>query len=111
MSKKLPTSAVAARYGKTAKTLDRWAEAGIIPKPTYICGYKYWDEAELDASDIARGQGAPRAPVAAGARPAPKSAAEDNVVDRPQGSLGSEPPSEAIAAPLHPITEERVPAR
>jgi hypothetical protein len=96
MSKKLPTSAVAARYGKTAKTLDRWVETGIIPRPKYINGYKFWDEAELDASDSARGQGPPRAPVAAGARLAPKSTvSEGNVVDRPQGS----------AAPLHPVTE------
>jgi hypothetical protein len=115
MSKKLPTSAVVARYGKTAKTLDRWVETGIIPRPKYINGYKFWEEVELDASDSARGQGAPRAPVAAGARISPKSTTEGSAVDRPQGS----------AAPPHPIasaeqrkrenaelfSEEREPAR
>ena len=97
MSKKLPTSAVAARYGKTAKTLDRWVETGIIPRPKYINGYKFWDEAELDASDNARGQGAPRVPVAAGARISPRSTTEGNAVD---------PPTSAEQFP-----EEREPAR
>ncbi len=72
MTKKLPTAAVAARYGKTPKTLDRWVETGIIPRPQYINGYKFWDEAELDASDRARDQGTPRIPVAAGSRGQPR---------------------------------------
>ncbi len=72
MSKKLPTPAVADRYSKSPKTLGRWVELGIIPRPKYINGYKFWDEAELDACDNARGQGTPRSPVAAGGRGQPR---------------------------------------
>ena len=63
MSKKLPASAVAARYGRSSKTLDRWGEQGIIPKPKYINGYKFWDEAELDAADKIREEVGPRFPI------------------------------------------------
>jgi DNA-binding transcriptional MerR regulator len=63
MSRKLPASAVAARYGRSSKTLDRWGEQGIIPKPKYINGYKFWDEAELDAADKIREEVGPRFPL------------------------------------------------
>lgn len=59
------------RYGRSDRTIDRWVELGIIPRPQYINGYKYWDEGELDASDEAREQGAPRIPPV-GARERPK---------------------------------------
>ena len=62
MSRKLPASAVSARYGRSTKTLDRWAEQGIIPKPRYINGFKFYDEAELDAADKIREQSGPRIP-------------------------------------------------
>lgn len=66
MTKMLRTAALVVRYDRSPKTIDRWAELGIIPKPQYINGYKFWVEGELDASDKAREQGAPRTPVAAG---------------------------------------------
>jgi DNA-binding transcriptional MerR regulator len=62
MSRKLPASAVAARYGRSTKTLDRWSEQGIIPTPRYINGFKFYDEAELDAADTIREQSGPRIP-------------------------------------------------
>jgi predicted DNA-binding transcriptional regulator AlpA len=43
------------RYGRSLKTLDRWLESGDLPKPLYIRGIRYWDEAELDAFDASRG--------------------------------------------------------
>jgi hypothetical protein len=66
--KKLPSSAVAARYNRSFKTVDRWVELGILPKPEYINGLKYWNEQELDAADEARGRGARRIPTNVGAR-------------------------------------------
>jgi hypothetical protein len=63
MSRKLPASAVPARYGRSSKTLDRWGEQGIIPRPKYINGYKFWDEAELDAADKIREEVGPRFPL------------------------------------------------
>ena len=52
------TSVVCQRYGRASRTLDRWIESGDLPKPTYIRGLRYWDEAELDAFDEARKAGA-----------------------------------------------------
>jgi predicted DNA-binding transcriptional regulator AlpA len=43
-----------ARYGRVARTLDRWIESGDLPKPIYIRKLRYWDEAELDKFDDAR---------------------------------------------------------
>jgi hypothetical protein len=66
--KKINSSGVAARYDRSLKTIDRWVELGILPKPQYINGYKYWDEEELEAADAAREQGSPRIPTNIGAR-------------------------------------------
>jgi predicted site-specific integrase-resolvase len=33
----------AKRLGVSVKTLDRWAQAGILPPPEYINGRKYGD--------------------------------------------------------------------
>jgi hypothetical protein len=85
--KKLPSSAVAARYNRSLKTVDRWVELGILPEPEYINGLKYWNEQELDAADQARKQGARRAPTNVGARSkkiidtAPPSQPQGNAVD------------------------------
>jgi predicted DNA-binding transcriptional regulator AlpA len=55
MSKKLPTEKLCERYGdRSPRTIYRWVAAGILPKPTYIKGRRYWDEDELDAHDAAR---------------------------------------------------------
>jgi hypothetical protein len=42
------------RYNRSDRTIDRWVVVGILPKPFYIRGQKYWDEAEIDARDAAR---------------------------------------------------------
>jgi hypothetical protein len=55
MSKKLRVRAVCARYGgNSTRTIDRWTAEGILPKPEYINGIRYWDEDLLDQHDEAR---------------------------------------------------------
>jgi predicted DNA-binding transcriptional regulator AlpA len=54
MSKLLHLRAVCARYGISDRTVDRWVEAGELPKPMYIQGRRYWDESELARRDDAR---------------------------------------------------------
>ena len=50
MSKLLHLRAVCARYGISDRTVDRWVEAGELPKP--MC--RYWDESVLVQRDEAR---------------------------------------------------------
>ena len=46
---------VAARInGVHIRTLDRWTEAGIIPKPVVINGHKYHDVEALAAAGMKR---------------------------------------------------------
>jgi predicted site-specific integrase-resolvase len=53
---KFVKNSVAARLnGVCTKTLDRWAEAGIIPKPRVINGYKYHAVDTLMAAGVKRG--------------------------------------------------------
>jgi predicted DNA-binding transcriptional regulator AlpA len=52
--KLVPTKGVCSRYGRSDRTIDRWVETGELPKPIYIRGLRYWDEADLDARDEAR---------------------------------------------------------
>ncbi len=54
MSKLLHLRAVCARYGISDRTVDRWVEAGELPKPIYIQGRRYWDADELGQRDDAR---------------------------------------------------------
>jgi hypothetical protein len=65
----MPTAAVAARYRKSQKTIDRWSKIGVIPQPRIINGYKFWAEDELDASDEARERGTPRTSASFADRP------------------------------------------
>jgi prophage regulatory protein len=82
--------------------VSRLEKAAKFPKHVNLAPQSIgWIEEEIDAWIEAR----------AAERSEKPAQIAGNVVDRPQGSLGSEPPSEAIEAPLHPITEEREPAR
>ena len=54
LSKYLPTKSLMQRYGVCDRTIDRWVELNIIPKPTYINRRRYWDAVELDEFDAAR---------------------------------------------------------
>lgn len=51
------TSELCARYKKVPRTIERWVESGVLPKPTYIRKLKYWDEEEINALDAARKAG------------------------------------------------------
>jgi hypothetical protein len=59
MSKKfLNVRAVCARYSNVSdRTVDRWVQAGILPKPIYIQKQRYWPEDLLDEHDKCRGVG------------------------------------------------------
>jgi hypothetical protein len=38
-----------ARYGDVCdRTIDRWVEAGVLPKPTYIRNRRYWDLDQIE---------------------------------------------------------------
>ena len=54
MTKLLHLRAVCARYGISDRTVDRWVDAGDLPKPVYIQGRRYWDADELGQRDDAR---------------------------------------------------------
>ncbi len=58
MSQLLHMRAICARYGVSDRTIDRWVEAGELPKPIYIQGRRYWDESDLARRDEARKTGA-----------------------------------------------------
>jgi predicted site-specific integrase-resolvase len=42
------------RYPVCDRTISRWVQAGILPKPVVINGRRYWNEAELDERDRER---------------------------------------------------------
>jgi predicted DNA-binding transcriptional regulator AlpA len=50
----LVVQAVCARYSISDRTVDRWVEAGVLPKPVYIQGRRYWSEESLNERDEAR---------------------------------------------------------
>ncbi len=56
MSQKfLNVRAVCARYSNISdRTVDRWLQTGVLPKPIYIQGQRYWSSEQLDERDKAR---------------------------------------------------------
>lgn len=55
MAKKfLPTSGLCDRYDRSSRTIDRWVESGVLPRPIYIQKQRYWDLEQLDERDKAR---------------------------------------------------------
>jgi predicted DNA-binding transcriptional regulator AlpA len=53
-AKKLPMRALCERFGVSSKTIDRWTETGVLPKPLRINRYRYWDLGEIEAFERAR---------------------------------------------------------
>lgn len=53
---KLDTAAVADRYNKDIRTVNRWTQDPALgfPKPTYIRGRKFWNLSELKEWDRAQ---------------------------------------------------------
>ena len=42
MAKKfLPTSGLCDRYDRSSRTIDRWVESGVLPRPIYIQKQRY----------------------------------------------------------------------
>ena len=52
--RKLRARALCERYDVTGRTIDRWVQAGILPKPMVINHARYWDEDEIDRRDRER---------------------------------------------------------
>jgi hypothetical protein len=46
--KLLPTRKLRARYHIVDRTVDRWVDRGVLPRPIWINGRRYWDEEELE---------------------------------------------------------------
>ena len=74
--RKLPTRKVCERYQVVSRTLDRWDQRPELefPKPEYINGRKYRDEAALDEWDRRRAAlsaGMPRGRRSSANQPAP----------------------------------------
>jgi hypothetical protein len=45
------------RYPDTCdRTFDRWIQRGVLPRPVYILGRRYWSDQQLDEFDAAREQ-------------------------------------------------------
>jgi DNA-binding transcriptional MerR regulator len=48
---------LAAMFGKTVRTIDRWWKSGRIPKPKKIVGQRYWDREQVEkAKEMVVGQ-------------------------------------------------------
>jgi DNA-binding transcriptional MerR regulator len=48
MARKLTSRVLQQRYGVVDRTIDRWVNAGILPKPMRINRIRYWDEADIE---------------------------------------------------------------
>jgi predicted DNA-binding transcriptional regulator AlpA len=48
------------RYGVCDRTIDRWIEIGILPKPIYINKIRYFDLQEVDERMAKHSEGPPR---------------------------------------------------
>jgi predicted site-specific integrase-resolvase len=48
MKRKITKRLVADRHSVCTKTVERWVETGILPKPEIINGRWYFDEASLE---------------------------------------------------------------
>jgi predicted DNA-binding transcriptional regulator AlpA len=48
------------RFGIVDRTVDRWIETGILPKPVYINKIRYFDLEEVDRRMADRNEAPPR---------------------------------------------------
>jgi hypothetical protein len=49
--RKLTTRLLCDRYDVCDRTIDRWTEAGILPKPMVINRIRFWDAEEVERRD------------------------------------------------------------
>jgi len=52
--RKLTTKLLMDRYNVSDRTIDRWTETGVLPKPMVINRIRFWDEDEIDRRDQER---------------------------------------------------------
>jgi hypothetical protein len=52
--RKLTTKLLCERYSVCDRTIDRWTETGVLPKPMVINRIRFWDEEEIEARDQER---------------------------------------------------------
>ena len=53
-ARKLTKRLVADRHSVSTKTVERWVETGILPKPEIINGRWYFDEADIEQRERER---------------------------------------------------------
>ena len=46
-----PKKRVRLRYNVTERTIDRWAQIGVLPPPETINGRKYWRRSALERNE------------------------------------------------------------
>ncbi len=63
--RKLTTKLLCDRYGVCDRTIDRWTETGVLPKPMVINRIRFWDEEEVEQRDQERMAAAERDGAAA----------------------------------------------
>jgi len=54
MKRLLTKRLLAQRYSVTLRSIERWAELGILPPPQKINSRCYWDEAEIECRERER---------------------------------------------------------
>jgi predicted DNA-binding transcriptional regulator AlpA len=52
--RKLTTRLLCDRYSVCDRTIDRWTETGVLPKPMVINRIRFWDEEEIEQRDQER---------------------------------------------------------
>ena len=58
--RKVTTRYLCQKYGVVDRTIDRWVEVGILPKPVYINKIRYFDLEEVEKRMANRNEGPPR---------------------------------------------------
>ena len=54
MKRKLTTRLLCDRYRVCDRTIDRWTETGVLPRPMVINRIRFWDEEAIEQRDQER---------------------------------------------------------
>jgi DNA-binding transcriptional MerR regulator len=52
--RKLTIRLLCDRYNVCSRTIDRWVQSGLLPKPMTVNRRRYWDEMEIEQRDQER---------------------------------------------------------
>jgi len=52
--RKLTARLLCDRYNVCSRTIDRWVQSGLLPKPMTVNRRRYWDEMEVEQRDQER---------------------------------------------------------